>query len=47
MLMKPRDFARKLAAGDGFAHGVTKGQRLWEGLEVHAAVSVLFLYTER
>ncbi|MEO5772206.1 MAG: nucleotidyltransferase domain-containing protein, partial [Burkholderiaceae bacterium] len=28
-LMKPRDFARKLAAGDGFARSVAKGRRLW------------------
>ena len=28
-VMTPRDFARKLAAGDGFARSVAKGPRLW------------------
>jgi len=28
-VMTPRDFARKLAAGDGFARSVAKGSRLW------------------
>jgi len=28
-VMAPRDFARKLAAGDGFARSVAKGPRIW------------------